>query len=189
MLLLRKFSFYSLFNLSCLRSSIFVMGILFSTFSFAFGSNNNAPIKIQSDSAVLNNQKGIATYTGNVIITQADATMNADKVIIYSNKNILTKIEAFGRPAHFIQKANLKTPETKASGETIVFNNQKQILTLTNKAHLQQGQNSFTGSVIEYNTLKGIINAHSNKNLSPSTPGSRVEIEFHPVKSTQKEKQ
>ncbi len=158
----------------------FLFSLLWNTSVMAFGANDNTPIKIQSDRAELNNQKGIATYTGDVIVTQGEATLNAEKVIIYSTNNTLVKIEAFGNPAHFSQEKNADTPKTDAYGETIIYNEQSQILKLIKKARLQQASNSFSGDVIEYNTLKGIVNAHGSPTDSTTQSNSRVEIEFHP---------
>ena len=153
---------------------------LLSLNAFAFGANDNAPIKIQSDRAELDNQKGIATYTGDVVVTQGDAQLKANKVVIYSEKNALVKIEAYGNPAHFSQNKNLKTPKTDAYGDTIIYTKSTQILKLIKSAKLEQAQNSFTGEEIEYNTLKGIVNARGNPTAEPTKPGARVEIEFHP---------
>ncbi len=156
-----------------------LIGASLSIQTFAFGAGDDAPIKIQSDSAELNNQKGVSTYTGDVIIVQGDANLKADKVIIYSENNALVKIEAFGSPAHFSREKSLASPQTDGYGKTIIYNKHSQILKLLKEARLQQAQNSFTGDVIEYDTLKGIINAHGNTSSTSETK-SRVEIEFHP---------
>jgi lipopolysaccharide export system protein LptA len=167
---------------------LLILSGLFSLNTFALGANDNAPIKIQSDRAELDNQNGIATYTGDVVMIQGDAKLMADKVIIFSKKNVLVKIEAYGKPAHFSQSKNAKTPKTDAYGNTIIYTKSTQILKLIKSAKLEQARNSFTGEEIEYNTLKGIVNARSNPTAEPAKPGSRVEIEFHPNQIAPKSK-
>src|SRR5437588_1697956 len=54
--------------------------------------NANAPINVSSDNFVGNSQTKIGTYSGNVIITQADDKLHADKV---------TVVVVAGKPSRF----------------------------------------------------------------------------------------
>ncbi len=48
----------------------------------AFTAGSNEPIRIQSDRAELDEQKGLSTYTGDVVITQGSSVLESDKVIV-----------------------------------------------------------------------------------------------------------
>jgi len=143
----------------------------------AFTANGNEPIRIQSDKAELDEQKGLSIYTGDVVITQGTSILKSDKVMVYSNKEGLIKIEAFGTPAQFSQQENEKSPPTHAYGNTIIYTRADEKLTLIDNAKLEQGKNTFSGKEIVYNTVSRIVTAQGGEDKS-----HRVEIIVHPVK-------
>lgn len=143
----------------------------------AFTADSNEPIKIQSDRAELDEQKGLSTYTGDVVVTQGTSILKSDKVIVYSNDKGLVKLEAFGTPAQFSQQENESSPITHGYGNTIIYTQADEILTLTDNAKLEQGKNTFSGKEIIYNTVSRIVTAQSGEDKN-----HRVEIIIHPVK-------
>ncbi len=142
----------------------------------AFTAGSNEPIRIQSDRAELDEQKGLSTYTGDVVITQGTSVLESDKVIVYSNKEGLVKIEAFGTPAHFTQQQEETKPPTHGYGYTIIYTQADETLTLIKEAKLLQGKNTFRGEKIEYNTVSRVVTAQGDAETS-----QRVEIIVHPV--------
>ncbi len=143
----------------------------------AFTAESNEPIKIQSDRAELDEQKGISTYTGDVIVTQGTSKLTSDKVIVFSNNDGLIKIEAFGLPAKFTQQDEKSAEPVHAYGNTIIYTRADEKLTLIDDAKLEQGKNTFRGDHIVYNTVTRIVKAKGNEKNS-----QRVEIILHPVK-------
>jgi lipopolysaccharide export system protein LptA len=143
----------------------------------AFTAEGNEPIRIQSDRAELDEQKGLSTYTGDVVITQGTSILKSDKVVVYSNKKGLIKIEAFGTPAQFSQQENEDSPTTHAYGNTIIYTRADEKLTLIDNAKLEQGKNTFSGKEIIYNTVSRIVTAQGGEDKA-----HRVEIIVHPVK-------
>ena len=142
----------------------------------AFTADGNEPIKIQSDKAELDEQKGLSTYSGDVIITQGTSVLKSDTVIVYNSKEGLIKIEAFGTPAQFSQQDNKDSPPTHAYGNTIIYTRADERLTLIENAKLEQGKNTFRGKEIIYNTVTRIVTAQGGEDKA-----NRVEIIVHPV--------
>ncbi len=142
----------------------------------AFTAVSNEPIRIQSDKAELDEQKGISTYTGDVVITQGTSALKSDKVIVYNSKEGLIKIEAFGSPAKFSQQDEENSPPTHAYGNTIIYTRADEKLTLIENAKLEQGKNTFSGKEIIYNTVSRVVTADSGEDKT-----NRVEIIVHPV--------
>jgi len=166
-------------NTICLRS-LFLAVIVLTLIplqSSAFTADGNEPIRIQSDRAELDEQKGMSTYTGDVVITQGTSILKSDKVVVYNNKEGLIKIEAFGTPAQFSQQENENSPTTHAYGNTIIYTRADEKLTLIDNAKLEQGKNTFSGKEIIYNTVSRIVTAQGGKDKT-----DRVEIIVHPVK-------
>jgi lipopolysaccharide transport protein LptA/LPS export ABC transporter protein LptC len=48
-----------------------------------FSQNRNQPVRIKADALEVRNQKKVATYTGNVHLTQGDTTLRSKSLIVY----------------------------------------------------------------------------------------------------------
>ncbi|WP_250657305.1 lipopolysaccharide transport periplasmic protein LptA [Alkalimarinus coralli] len=155
---------------------IVALSTLISTQASAFTANSNQPIKIQSDRAELDEKKGRSIYSGDVVITQGKSILKSDKVIIYSDKSGLIKLEAFGSPAEFSDQQEGEELPTHAYGNTIIYTRNNEKLTLIDDAKLEQGKNTFRGKKIEYNTVSRVVTAQGGEEKS-----QRVEIIVHPV--------
>lgn len=142
----------------------------------AFTATSNEPIKIQSDHAELDESKGRSVYTGDVVITQGTTVLTSDKVIVYTNKSGLVKLEAFGEPAKFTHQQEGEALPTHAYGKKITYTRADENLTLEDEAKLEQGKNTFRGTTIQYNTVSRVVTADGGEQKS-----QRVEIIVHPV--------
>lgn len=149
---------------------------LFSLQATAFTATSNEPIKIQADHAELDEIKGHSIYTGAVVITQGTTVLTSDKVIVYTNKSGLVKLEAFGAPAKFTHQQEGEAEPTHAYGKKIIYTRADENLTLIDEAKLEQGKNTFRGSTIKYNTVSRVVTAEGGEEKS-----QRVEIIVHPV--------
>ncbi|UZE95204.1 lipopolysaccharide transport periplasmic protein LptA [Alkalimarinus alittae] len=161
--------------LTCLMASILAV---LSTPVLAFTAESNEPIKIQSDHAELDELKGRSIYTGEVVVTQGTTLLTSDKVIVYTNKEGLIKLEAFGSPAKFTHQQEGEPQPTHAYGKKITYTRASETLTLVDDAKLEQDKNTFRGAVIEYNTVSRVVTAEGGEEKS-----QRVEIIVHPVKN------
>ena len=97
--------------------------------------------------------------------------------MVYTNKEGLIKIEAFGTPAQFSQQENEENPTIHAYGNTIIYTRANERLTLIDNAKLEQGKNTFRGKEIIYNTVSRIVTAQGGKDKA-----DRVEVIVHPIK-------
>lgn len=134
----------------------------------------NAPIEIEADSAEQNETQGTITYRGNVLIQQAEISIQAEKVIISSakedkaGKRQLNTIVATGEPASFTHNPVIATQSVYAQAETIVFNVQRNLIQLEKNAQLNQNQSSVQGKSISYDISKRRVNANSGDDSSNS---------------------
>ena len=163
--------------LSLLIKLLAVMWALFpiTLWAAAFSANSSDPIKIQSDQAELDEQNGRSTYIGDVVITQGSTILTSDKVIVYTDKSGLTKLEAFGSPAKFTHHQEGEPLPTHAYGNKITYTRSDEKLVLVDSAKLEQGKNTFRGTKIEYNTVTRVVTAQGGEAQS-----QRVEIIVHP---------
>ncbi len=146
-----KIPLFFLFSVSCLVSSLPVS---------ALSTDAEQPINIQSDKAIIDDASGIATYEGNVVVTQGSIQINAYRVILnYSEKQTLEKVVAEGEPAHFKQTPDGNKPDIQAKAKLMEYFATTNVIQLSQGAELWQGKDTFAGQRITYNTQNGIIEA------------------------------
>ena len=147
--------------------------------SYAIDAKSNLPISIESDSALLDDSTGTSTYSGNVVISQGDSVVNADKIDVKAIDRKISSITAAGKPAHFLQ-SDAVLGKTEGYANIIVFSAQEAILSFEGDASLIQTHNSFSGEKIEYDIMKKAIRARGDENS-----GKRVKIQYFPNTDTE----
>lgn len=104
---------------------------------------SKAPTNISADSLTLYNEKRTFTYTGNVVVTQADLTLHSDFLDgNYSDKNEIEKIVA---------RSNVeitKGAEMKATGQRAEYNALNRTIVLTETPSIEQNGNTLTADLI-----------------------------------------
>lgn len=135
---------------------IIVSTLLFLASSFVMAQ----PIQIEADTVELEEKTGTSSYVGNVKLYQDDMSITANQLTVFTDKQSLTKIVATGTPARFTKENsnNIEAPVI-AEAENIEYNAREQVLVLSEKVLLNQGENKFTGDIIEYDLRKNIMKA------------------------------
>ncbi len=140
------------------------------------------PIYIESDSLKIDETKGVSVYKGRVIFRQGPDSLKADELVVYTEqRQQIKKIVATGTPALFEHQAGLAEERSWGQAEKIVYDAQASRIVLQGKAHFQQGENQFTGNLIEYDAGKKLVKA--GKNIGGE---GRVQIVIYPRTNTDK---
>lgn len=146
-------------------------------------SGDNAKlIHIASDKAFIYYQQGIGIYEGNAHATQGSRVLTGNKITLYQQqpKGGLEKIIVLGAPAHYSfspQAENEKRVDAYA--KEMRYQPDQHLIILTGNARLTQGQNTFTGNKITYNTLTATV-------YTPSSEGIRPSLIIEPINQLQK---
>lgn len=144
---------------------------------YAFDLESEQPIKVESDSARLDDQNNTATYSGNVRVTQGEAVLTADEVVLHrGGKQSLNRMEATGEPATYEQPETRQGPEVYAEGETITYAADEDRITFERKALIRQRGDTFRGNRIVYNLEERVVTASS----SEEDDSDRVEMTIQP---------
>lgn len=101
-----------------------------------------SPIHITSDSMVVERDKGIVTFRGNVVAKRDDLIINAEELkVFYNDKREIERIEAIG-------KVRIDREGSTAFGEKAEFFNREEKLILTGSPRVVEGLNSVEGDRI-----------------------------------------
>ena len=157
---------------------------LSSAASFALPSDRNQQLSLVADRATYNDKTGVTTYTGNVVIEQGTMKLQADSIVANLNsKKEIQIITAKGQLAKFQQQMDANKGLARGEAQTIVYNADTGIITLTGKAYLYQDGSSIRGNSLKYSMNKGDVEAQGSStnrvqiiippSSSKSFPGAR----------------
>ncbi|MBO6848984.1 MAG: lipopolysaccharide transport periplasmic protein LptA [Marinobacter sp.] len=152
--------------------------LLFAGSAAAFNLDSDVPITVNADNARLDDGKGIATYTGDVVMTQGETELTADRVVLYRDETGLQRIEATGQPAHYRQPATEGQGKTDARALNITYSAPESRLTFEKEAVIEQNDNLFRGDIIHYDSVERVVTAEGAAN--DNNGGGRVEMVIQP---------
>jgi len=169
-----------------LKLVLLLLIVLLSNNVFALSTDRSQPLQIEADQATIDNVKGIAIYTGNVIITQGSIRINANVVTVhYTQKQEIENVVADGKPAKFKQQLD-RGDDIKAKAKQMEYDALKNMLHLRKNAELRKvrkGKDISTSSAprIIYDTQRGIIKADKG-----SSKTGRTTVTIYPQTSSKK---
>jgi lipopolysaccharide export system protein LptA len=148
---------------------------------WALPSDRDQPIRIQADSAELDERKGVAVYRGGVIITQGTLKITGDTVTITQTASgDIDVFTAVGKPAYYEQLPATDKQIVKAYGLTIQYFAANERIVLIDQAKVIQEGNTFEGEKIVYDTRRQIVNAGRATGTNVSTPRPRIDMVIQP---------
>ncbi|OEY65202.1 lipopolysaccharide transport periplasmic protein LptA [Marinobacter sp. X15-166B] len=143
-----------------------------------FDLQSGEPITINADSGRMDDTRGIATYSGDVVVTQGTTRLSADRVMLYRDEGELSRIEASGRPARYQQPTEAGKGETDAQALSITYASRDGLLILEQEAVIKQDGNLFRGDIIHYDTAQRVVTAEGTTREDNSK--GRIEIIIQP---------
>jgi lipopolysaccharide export system protein LptA len=149
--------------------------------ALALPTDREQPIRIQADSAELDDKKGVAVYRGAVVITQGTMKVTGDTVTI--TQNAQGDVEVFtsvGKPAYYEQKPSADKQIVQAYGLTIQYFMSNERVVLIDQAKVVQEGNTFEGEKIVYDTKRQIVNAGRATGTNVSAPRPRIDMVIQP---------
>ena len=158
--------------------------------AWALPNDNEQPIRIQANEAQLDDKQGVATYNGDVIITQGSMKITGNTVTITRNAageiDIVTSV---GNLAYFeqLQKATDSKP-VQAYAVTIQYHAPQNRIVLIDKAKVINDGNTTEGEKIVYDTVKQVANAGRANGSTVTAPRPRIDMVIQPKKKTDQQK-
>lgn len=130
-------------------------------------------IDIKAQYLLLDENKGISKYKGNVVLSTGTLIIKADTVTLhYKNKELIWALIT-GSPADVVHIPD-NEPKMHSQARTIeLFFNEDRLI-LKEQAFVNQGNRHFSGEYIEYDTRQGIVTAAGDKNGLENTKDSKT---------------
>ncbi len=147
-----------------------------STVLFALPNDSKEPVRISSDTWSYNYKTGMNEYTGHVNVIQGSTHLTADRLTTKSNtERKIQEAIAYGstEPAHYWTLIDSNGTPVHAYANIIKFYPIESNVTLLQKVTLTQGENSFQGELIHYNSNDQTITV-------PELTDSRAVLLYNP---------
>ena len=144
------------------------IAFLASPIGVAIESDQKQPIRIQADTAIIKENKGVSIYKGDVLIVQGTLEIRADNVEITTINESLLKIVAKSTNlseglAKYKQRLDEKEDMVFAEAQQISYLVQDGLLHLSGNAKLKQRSDFFSGELLYYDIRRGIVNLDSGE--------------------------
>ncbi|MBB3104689.1 lipopolysaccharide transport periplasmic protein LptA [Azomonas macrocytogenes] len=163
------------------RSLIGLTALLASNCIMALPEDRKQPIRVQADSAELDDKQGVAVYRGSVVIIQGTMKITGDTVTVTQDSNGEVKVfTSVGKPAYYEQKPAPDKAIVKAYGLTIQYFADNNRIVLIDDARVEQDGNTFQSEKIVYDTQRQIVNAGRAKDSKITAPRPRIDMVIQP---------
>lgn len=145
-------------------------------------ADRDKPINFSAEQpAEVDFEKRIGTLKGNVVITQGTMTIRADRIDFKQNADNSLSATATGNPVSFRQKKDDSDEYYEGYAQRAVYDGQKQLLELFDRALLKQGSDEIRSNYVSYNSATGIFKAEGRPDApGVEGPGDRVRGVFQP---------
>ena len=139
----------------------------------ALSTDREQPVRIDADSASLDDGKRIATYRGNVVIAQGSLRISGDLVTMYFDENYdLATLVAEGEPARFNQRPD-GGPAQTGEADRIEYRVASGAMAFVGSAEIVQGEFRMQAEHIDYDSVTGNI---QGQGTGAEPGGGRVSI-------------
>jgi len=169
---------------ACLRGGFVLLAALSLVApAHAEKADRDKPVNFSSDDAGgVNYETRTGSLKGNVVITQGTMTVRADRIDFKQNPDNSLSATVYGNPLSFRQKKDGSDEYYEAYAQKAVYDGQKELLELFDRALLKQGNDEIRSNYISYNTTTGAFKAEGRPDQAgPATgPGARVRGTFQP---------
>jgi lipopolysaccharide export system protein LptA len=168
----------------------FLVGMLFTLPVLAERADRDKPVHIEADRATVQDPDKLATFIGNVVLTQGTLIIRADKMTMKEDASGFQYATAFGNLASFRQKRDGMDEYVEGWSERMEYDSKADKLQLFKKARLKQGQDEVHGDYIAYDAINEFFQVTSNNNGASTQAHSdgRVRVVIQPKKKEQKPK-
>ncbi|MDE2366201.1 MAG: lipopolysaccharide transport periplasmic protein LptA [Betaproteobacteria bacterium] len=167
---------------------IFLTGMLFTGPTLAEKADRDQPVNLEADRATVQDANKLATFTGNVVLTQGTLIIRADKMTVKEDANGFQHATAFGNLASFRQKRDGKDEYVEGWSERMEYDSKADKVELFKKARLRRGKDEVYGDYISYDAINEFFQViGGNNETAPQvrSPEGRVRAVIQPKKKEQ----
>lgn len=165
------------------RWAAILLGMALAGSVLAERADRDRPVHLEADRATVQDANKLATFTGNVVLTQGTLVIRADKMTVKEDANGFQHATAFGNLASFRQKRDGKDEYVEGWSERMEYDGKADKVQLFKKARLRRGQDEVHGEYISYDAVNEFFQVNGRGETSTQTHSEgRVRAVIQPKK-------
>ncbi|HEY0338044.1 MAG TPA: lipopolysaccharide transport periplasmic protein LptA [Burkholderiales bacterium] len=159
--------------ISVLRTTVLVIAgaVLLAAPVRAERADRDKPINLEADRVTVDDAKQIATFTGNVVLTQGSMILRGDRMEVRQDKAGFKQGTTWGGLAYFRQKREGFDEFIEGWAERIEYDSRADKVQMFNRAMLKRGQDEVRGSYISYDVTSEFFQVTGSS--GPKAAGAR----------------
>ena len=162
-------------------SLVALIALLVCSPAHAEKADRNKPIHLEADRVTVDDAKQLATFTGNVVLTQGTMTMRGDRMVVRQDKDGFRQGTIWGNLAYFRQKREGYDDLIEGWAERIEYDGRADKVKMYNRAMLKRGQDEVRGSYISYDSNTEFFEVDGKTKSASTKPGdTRVRVILQP---------
>jgi lipopolysaccharide export system protein LptA len=144
-------------------------------------ADRTKPIHLEADRVTVEDAKQLATFTGNVVLTQGTMVIRGDRMEVRQDKEGFKQGTMWGNLAYFRQKRDGYDDFIEGWAERVEYDGRADKMQMFNRALLRRGQDEVRGSYILYDSNTEFFQVDGAPKSAKSAPGEgRVKIIMQP---------
>lgn len=161
------------------KSSVALLALFLTLPARAELTDSDKPINIESDKATLDDAKKIATFSGNVVLTQGTFVLRADKLTVKQDTEGFRSGVATGSPATFRQKREGMNEWVEGEGARLEFDSKSDTVHVIERARVKRGADEVRGNHISYNSRSEFFDIKGGRENAADS-SQRVKVVIQP---------
>jgi len=134
-------------------------------------TDRDKPIFYQGDTGGANLNSKDGELAGNVVITQGTMTIRADRIVFHQNPDNSLSATAYGNPVSFREKRDGVDEYYEGFAQRAVYDGQKRLLELFDRALLKKNNDEIRSNYISYNAATEVFKAEGRPDTRPAEAG------------------
>ena len=144
-------------------------------------ADRGKPIHLEADRVTVEDQKQLATFNGNVVLTQGTMIIRGDRMEVRQDREGFKQGTMWGNLAYFRQKRDGYDDFIEGWAERVEYDGRADKVQMFNRALLKRGQDEVRGSYISYDSNTEYFQVDGAGKSAKAGPGEgRVKIIMQP---------
>ncbi|MBI4196050.1 MAG: lipopolysaccharide transport periplasmic protein LptA [Betaproteobacteria bacterium] len=156
--------------------------LIFAAAVHAEKADRDKPINLEADRVTVDDAKQIATFEGNVVLTQGTLTIRGDRMQVRQDREGFKHGTAWGNLAYFRQKREGYDEYIEGWAERIEYDGRADKMQMFTRAVMKRGQDEVRGNYISYDSATEFFQVVGGgpKAATPNNPEGRVQAVLQP---------
>lgn len=145
-------------------------------------ADREKPINLEADRVSIDDAKQIATFEGNVLLTQGTLQIRGDRMEVRQDKDGFKYGTTWGNLAYFKQKRDGYDEYIEGWAERIEYDGRAETMQMFNRAQMRRGEDEVRGNYISYDSRTEFfkVTGIEDKTAAAGKPEGRVRAVIQP---------